>query len=92
MTDGPASFTVQVADAENPAATATATESITVADQLAVTTTSLPGGVADQPYSATLGNIRSDRTAARLISASDFAPSRRGSGERTGSPATLDIS
>jgi hypothetical protein len=53
-TDGPASFTVQVADAENPAATATATESITVADQLAVTTTSLPGGVADQPYSATL--------------------------------------
>ena len=53
-TDGAATFTVQVADAENPAATASATESITVADQLAVTTTSLPGGTADQPYSAAL--------------------------------------
>jgi Putative Ig domain len=53
-TDGTTTFTVQVADAENPAVTATATESITVADQLTVTTTSLPGGTADQPYSAAL--------------------------------------
>jgi Putative Ig domain len=53
-TGGTATFTVQVADAENPAATATATESLTVAAALTVTTTSLPGGTADQPYTATL--------------------------------------
>jgi hypothetical protein len=53
---GTAAFTVQVADAEEPPATATAGESLTVAAALTVTTTSLPGGTADQAYSATLAS------------------------------------
>jgi hypothetical protein len=51
---GTATFTVQAADAENPALTAMATESLSVTTALAVTTASLPGGTADQAYSAQL--------------------------------------
>ncbi|MGH3159031.1 MAG: putative Ig domain-containing protein [Streptosporangiaceae bacterium] len=53
-TAGTATFTVAVTDAESPPVTATAGETLTVAAGLAVTTTSLPGGTADQSYSATL--------------------------------------
>ena len=52
---GTASFTVQVGDAENPAATASANLSITVTvNPLMVTTAALPAATADVSYSAKL--------------------------------------
>ena len=52
---GTASFTVQVSDAENPAATASANLSITVTvNPLTVTTAALPAATADVSYSAKL--------------------------------------
>ena len=52
---GTASFTVQVGDAENPAATASANLSITVTvNPLTVTTAALPAATADVSYSAKL--------------------------------------
>ncbi len=53
---GTYNFTVQIADSNNPPATASASLSITInpAVALSVTTTSLPNGFAGMPYSAQL--------------------------------------
>jgi uncharacterized repeat protein (TIGR03803 family) len=51
---GTFSFTVQVRDSESPPATAIAPLSITIRSSLTITTTSLPLGTVDIPYSATL--------------------------------------
>jgi hypothetical protein len=51
---GTASFTVQAKDSSTPAQTATASLSITIAGNLAITTTSLPNGVVSDSYSQTL--------------------------------------
>ena len=45
----------------------------------------------DQPYSATLGMLRSVSTAARLISASDHTPRTRGPFEVAASPRGLVV-
>ena len=51
---GTSNFTVQVQDSATPKATATAALSITIDAQLAITTTSLPGGSISSAYSATV--------------------------------------
>ncbi len=51
---GTSNFTVQAQDSENPAMTATANLSITVASNLKITTSSLPNGVVGNSYSASL--------------------------------------
>lgn len=51
---GAFNFTVQVSDSESPPAAATAPLSITVQSVLSITTTSLPPGTVNSPYSATL--------------------------------------
>src|SRR5207302_1938687 len=51
---GTFNFTVQATDAGNPARTATKDLSVTVVAALAITTSSLPGGVVGQAYSQTL--------------------------------------
>ena len=51
---GTFNFTVQVSDSESPPATALAALAITIRSPLSITTTSLPSGTVDIPYSATL--------------------------------------
>ncbi len=51
---GTFNFTVQVSDSESPPATAVAPLSITVQSALVITTSSLPSGTVNNPYSATL--------------------------------------
>jgi hypothetical protein len=51
---GTSNFTVQVQDSATPKATATAALSIAIDAQLAITTTSLPGGSISTAYSATV--------------------------------------
>ena len=53
-TAGTSSFTVQASDSESPPATTTATFSITIQSSLLITTSSLPPGTVNTPYSATL--------------------------------------
>ena len=51
---GTFNFPVQVSDSESPPATAVAPLSITVQSALVITTSSLPSGTVNNPYSATL--------------------------------------
>ena len=51
---GTSSFTVKAVDSSNPSQSATANLSIIVTSSLAITTTSLPNGVAGNAYSATV--------------------------------------
>ena len=53
-TAGTSNFTVQVSDSESPPATTTAALSITILSPLLITTSSLPPGTVNNPYSATL--------------------------------------
>ena len=53
-TAGTSNFTVQVGDSESPPATTTAALSITILSPLLITTSSLPPGAVNDPYSATL--------------------------------------
>ncbi len=53
-TAGTSNFTVQVSDSESPPALTTAPLSITIQSPLLITTSSLPPGTVNTPYSATL--------------------------------------
>jgi uncharacterized repeat protein (TIGR03803 family) len=86
------SFTVQVSDSESPPATTIAPLSITIRSALSITTTSLPLGTVNTPYSATLaaaGGLPPYTWSVVHGSLPNGLTLNAGSGAISGSPATV---